>query len=206
MRDAEHKRAYDREYYLANRQKKLKQANAYNAAHREKCRSYAAAYDNLHPEEHLARQRRRREWFIRWTTLLRQRQGCRDCGTHEGQLVYHHLDPSTKSYDISDMALFTEERFLDEIAKCTVLCEPCHKKAHIHRRRRNGRLVLTGAFQQMTREGANGCHRAPFIAHQGHLRYSIASRPFVLRRTRTGESFPAGVTRTGSKEATCHTD
>lgn len=58
---------------------------------------------------------------------------CMLCGeNHPACLEFHHRDPLTKSYDISDMARDVRNinKVLEEIAKCDVLCSNCHKKLH----------------------------------------------------------------------------
>lgn len=55
--------------------------------------------------------------------------GCADCGTHE-DLNFHHLDPSTKSYDVTQMVNRSAVAFEAELAKCVVVCVTCHKRRH----------------------------------------------------------------------------
>lgn len=46
-------------------------------------------------------------------------------------LDFHHRDPSTKEYAVSNMvARYGKARLLAEIAKCVVLCRNCHAKVH----------------------------------------------------------------------------
>lgn len=57
---------------------------------------------------------------------------CAHCGTTEN-LEFDHIDRDTKSFPISKMWSVAEPRFLAELAKCQILCTPCHKaktKAH----------------------------------------------------------------------------
>jgi len=79
---------------------------------------------------HKDRAERSHRWFFANMNVLKAAQGCRDCGTREGTLLYHHLDPSTKRHGISQMGSCSLETLLDEIAKCTVLCRPCHLLQH----------------------------------------------------------------------------
>lgn len=76
---------------------------------------------------------KRRGWFAANLRILKQFQGCDDCGTHEGWLLHHHLDPSTKKCNVAHMAGSSLKSFFDEIAKCTVRCSPCHAKAEVRK-------------------------------------------------------------------------
>lgn len=55
--------------------------------------------------------------------------GCVDCGSRE-DLHFHHLDPSTKKHTVADMDGASTAAFLEEVAKCVVVCKPCHIARH----------------------------------------------------------------------------
>lgn len=50
---------------------------------------------------------------------------CKRCGTSEG-LEFDHLDASTKRQAIGRMAGWGDATFWAEVAKCQLLCRPCH--------------------------------------------------------------------------------
>lgn len=52
------------------------------------------------------------------------------CGTHEEPLVHHHLVPAEKRIGLSKMQHYSLESFVDELAKCTVVCRSCHRVIH----------------------------------------------------------------------------
>ena len=54
---------------------------------------------------------------------------CKHCGATE-DLKFHHLDPSTKSFEIGDCWLMALSYLLPEAAKCIMLCLDCHTEAH----------------------------------------------------------------------------
>jgi hypothetical protein len=67
---------------------------------------------------------RRAAWFAGKT--------CSWCGSSE-RLELHHADPAKKvSHAIWSWG---ENRRLNEIGKCIVLCRPCHEKGHAEARR-----------------------------------------------------------------------
>jgi len=114
----------------------------YRATKREKYRARNKQYHKDHAEEIHGRHARNRETnretlatkrkakvrrFKATLEIWKKAQGCTDCGTREGKLEYHHLDPKTKTRSISSMATCSLEALLDEIALCTVLCATCHR-------------------------------------------------------------------------------
>jgi hypothetical protein len=70
--------------------------------------------------------KRRRERLA----LARERLGgrCVRCGATES-LQFDHIDGSTKVANISEIANWKPERFLEEVDKCQLLCGPggCHQ-------------------------------------------------------------------------------
>ncbi len=45
-------------------------------------------------------------------------------------LVFHHIDKSTKLFNIAGGLTRSENIFWDEVDKCELLCEKCHKAEH----------------------------------------------------------------------------
>lgn len=56
---------------------------------------------------------------------------CQRCGVTDG-LQFDHIDPGTKVETIGKMWSYAEERFWEEVAKCQLLCEPCHYEKTAH--------------------------------------------------------------------------
>lgn len=56
--------------------------------------------------------------------------GCAVCGRDDGRLEFHHTDPSTKRYSVSQMADCSWSTIFAEIDKCEVLCPKHHKEQH----------------------------------------------------------------------------
>lgn len=53
---------------------------------------------------------------------------CSSCGS-TGSLEFHHTDPNGKTLEIGSMlAGISEKRLQEELKKCVLLCESCHKK------------------------------------------------------------------------------
>jgi len=58
---------------------------------------------------------------------------CQECDEdHNATLDFHHLDPKTKDFTISDMKSkdYSPAKMVEEMSKCAVLCSNCHRKTH----------------------------------------------------------------------------
>lgn len=70
---------------------------------------------------------------IRLATL-KEGHGCKVCGESDYRcLSFHHRDSSTKFKEVSRMLCYSWKKIQDEIDKCDVLCENCHRKLHAER-------------------------------------------------------------------------
>ena len=72
---------------------------------------------------------------------IKSKSSCLLCGeSHIACLSFHHRDPSTK---IGTMSYFVNNRcslnkLKEEINKCDILCENCHRKEHYNKRKTDG--------------------------------------------------------------------
>ena len=107
-KNAEEVRAYSRAYYQRNRERLIQQQAEKNRRFAEK----------------------RRQWLIAYKNGLK----CVRCGeSHPATLIFHHKNPSGKSFAIGDSSVTLKvslKRLLAEISKCEVLCANCHAKEH----------------------------------------------------------------------------
>jgi hypothetical protein len=74
---------------------------------------------------------RQRRQFI--DALKSERGGCQRCGFADIRaLVFHHRDPSTKSFTIASIRGpgLRKEQILAEVEKCDLLCANCHMILH----------------------------------------------------------------------------
>lgn len=57
---------------------------------------------------------------------------CNLCGYDKyiGALHFHHTDPLTKLYKISDGCTRSFKKIKDELRKCIMLCSNCHAEVH----------------------------------------------------------------------------
>lgn len=54
---------------------------------------------------------------------------CVGCSSKEN-LEIHHIDPETKSFTLAKGWHHAWNKILDELQKCQILCEDCHKLEH----------------------------------------------------------------------------
>lgn len=76
--------------------------------------------------------------------LLIERGGrCQDCGYARlrGALEFHHLDPRTKSFNLSGF-LGSIERARHEADKCSLVCANCHRVRHARSKTDGGHPVV----------------------------------------------------------------
>jgi|SaaInlStandDraft_2_1057019.scaffolds.fasta_scaffold224999_1 hypothetical protein len=101
------------------------------------CKICQAAYTKRHYERNKqpykdrtkANKIRLRAWLKEYKETI----CCEKCG--EGRpptLDFHHLDPTEKDHNISHMITKggSEDKILEEIQKCIVVCANCHRMIH----------------------------------------------------------------------------
>ena len=65
--------------------------------------------------------------------------GCADCGIPlaNRKLHFHHLDPASKSFNVSKALTVSLLLLFEEIGKCVLLCDDCHKRRHREMRKKS---------------------------------------------------------------------
>lgn len=122
-------KAESKVYYAANREKKMAYAKAYREANREETNAYAKAYQKANREELKAKRDERNLIIFNYKGAE-----CNHCGLSEPKHLeiydYHHVDPDTKLYSVSNILKGPIERLKTEVDKCLLLCSNCHRKEH----------------------------------------------------------------------------
>lgn len=92
---------YRREHYLKNKQKYIDKSAVY------------------------------RNDFICWWKEYKKQFCCSECGeSHPACICFHH-DDDNKCNDVSTLVAWRgKQKIIDEISKCTPLCNNCHAKKH----------------------------------------------------------------------------
>lgn len=70
-----------------------------------------------------------------WFRDIKKKLSCYVCGENDYVcLDFHHIDPSTKLFAVSeDVRNYSKRAILEEISKCACLCANCHRKHHANR-------------------------------------------------------------------------
>ncbi len=69
-----------------------------------------------------------------WFQNIKKKLKCAVCGESDPAcLDFHHLEPSEKENDPSQMMSHSKKTILEELAKCVCLCANCHRKEHAGR-------------------------------------------------------------------------
>jgi hypothetical protein len=91
-------------------------------------------HPELHKEQKLESQRRRRAEMKTWWTELKKRFSCQICGESDIACLDFHHTGDDKLECVSEMVKCgrRKERILNEISKCIVLCSNCHRKLHYY--------------------------------------------------------------------------
>jgi Zn finger protein HypA/HybF involved in hydrogenase expression len=63
---------------------------------------------------------------------------CKKCGDARPYVLdFHHIDPSTKLFDLGDTSKKGIKKLQEEIDKCVVLCKNCHSEFHYLEKEQN---------------------------------------------------------------------
>ena len=92
--------------------------------HKQKSREHYQKYKQKYNERNQLQKRRTRELINE-----AKKEGCIKCSEKEPAcLDFHHL--RNKDLSVAAMHGMNDERVLEEINKCVVLCSNCHRKLH----------------------------------------------------------------------------
>lgn len=83
----------------------------------------------------------RQEKYKKLTSIMNELKinGCAICGYNEctAALDFHHVNPEDKKFQLSMQGLNrTNEKIVEELSKCILLCKNCHTKVHYTKRGR----------------------------------------------------------------------
>lgn len=116
-------------YYNNNKERLIEYQRDYTNNNREKVREYQNKYADLHKNE---RKIYLKNLFDDKRDVLNTlKYPCVKCGEDRPWIIdFHHIDPSTKSFGISDKYRGDINLIKEEIKKCVCLCRNCHAEFH----------------------------------------------------------------------------
>jgi len=91
---------------------------------------------------------------------------CVDCGRPLGRrtIVFHHKDPLQKTDCISQiLGKYKIGFIMEEVGKCDILCQPCHRKRHWLNKKMRGnlqdreRMLSISPINKRRHDGKQGC-------------------------------------------------
>lgn len=125
-----------------SRRKQLEAGARYRKQHPDRVAARAKSYKWPGRAEYNKRPSRR-AYFLQWSNndyykkkrfihRVLLRFGCQECG-YKGcaqVLGFHHRDPNTKKFSISDCSGKSIGLLKEEMRKCDILCHNCHRDIH----------------------------------------------------------------------------
>lgn len=120
---AEKRKAYNREWYLRNRDVVIARTTLWSKANREKRKEISIRHYGRKKERSHSNKARMVEYLG---------GKCLDCGGKFLDVVFdfHHLDPSQKDFALSAARGNSWETIKPELDKCVLLCANCHRTRH----------------------------------------------------------------------------
>ena len=97
---------------------------------KEYYRAYNALYSRTHRVTINAQRRKQYRAQMQLAATIKLARGCLDCGYHEhpSALDFDHRDAQAKRFSIGKQyGAVSNQKLLDEIAKCDVRCANCHR-------------------------------------------------------------------------------
>jgi 5-methylcytosine-specific restriction endonuclease McrA len=122
--------------------------------------------------------KRRADWF--------SNKSCVRCGSQE-DLQIDHIDPKTKSHLLKSLHnnaiwSWSEKRREDELAKCQVLCDPCHKE----KTRENGDIGQVGSINPNSKLNEDDIVLIRILVAGGMSQVSVAKLYGVVKSSING--------------------
>lgn len=100
---------------------------------KECCAKASSEHYKNNKDEYINRNTVRRNKKRAMVRGILDKSSCIACGEDcNACLDFHHPDPSLKDGNVSILVsdLRSDERILNEISKCVVICSNCHRKVH----------------------------------------------------------------------------
>jgi hypothetical protein len=108
---------------------------AWTGKTKEELREYNRLYyhNKVNKSKKIDTVNKRKLTIKNWLNDIKNTLKCSRCDeNHPACLDFHHVDTSTKEFNLGDCVRkgYSKERIEAEIAKCIILCANCHRKLH----------------------------------------------------------------------------
>jgi Zn finger protein HypA/HybF involved in hydrogenase expression len=138
------KQAYYAEYYKKNKDKHIDNMKRYKKENADDFQQYQQTYHKkkyYNNKENIDVELLREQWREQSIIKNKQRRAfideykskcsCGKCGDIRPYVLdFHHLDPSTKSFNLGDASTKGIKAIEEELKKCITLCRNCHSEFH----------------------------------------------------------------------------
>ena len=127
-----------------------KRGKGYQSLCKECRKEYDKAFWQRKRQEYMIVKNNRRREISKKFSEYKGTLKCLVCEENSPEcLDFHHTDPNTKEYNITDLARrgYSMKAIMREVEKCVVLCANCHRKYHA------GTLELTMPLQLRRQSG-----------------------------------------------------
>lgn len=115
-----------------------------------------------------------REWARKRREKYMGGKPCAWCGEHSDKMNLHHRDPTQKvTHRIWN---WKEERILEELAKCDIICEDCHIEHHAAEKRYSEKDYKHGLVTTYDHYGCR-CEKCYNAKSEKNRRYRESLRP-----------------------------
>jgi Zn finger protein HypA/HybF involved in hydrogenase expression len=126
---------YYSEYYNQNKDEHNARAVEWQSKNKDKASNSVKKWqeNNIDKVKEYHRLRKREQIKERrvFVDEYKLKCSCRKCGDVRPYVLdFHHLDPSTKSFDLGDASKKGIKTIEEELKKCITLCRNCHSEFH----------------------------------------------------------------------------
>ncbi len=104
-----------------------------NPSHRKRNAEYQRKWYKANRDKRIKQVADRKKKLSEWLRDYKRSLSCKQCGfSHPAALDFHHRDPSSKKEIMAGIAWrgWGKERILEEASKCDILCSNCHRILH----------------------------------------------------------------------------
>jgi len=118
--------------YNADKEYKLQKNKEWRDNNKYEVQQYQHEWYTKHKETKLMQAKLRCQCIKKFINEDALKRGCTKCGFRScaQSLHFHHRDPKTKKFEVSQGWAYTMEKIQEEMDKCDVLCANCHIELH----------------------------------------------------------------------------